>query len=155
MGSAPARAMIIFNRSNMIEQTSLEPHPFEPQAQLFKILTHPARLAILEILRDGEHCVCHMEAHLGFRQAFISQHLAVMREAGLILDRRDGWNIFYRVADPRIYAVLDSVRNMTGQVELAIHPSGVKCACPHCNPQAAKDEHRPIPGMDLIQKEQG
>ncbi len=63
------------------------------------MLTHPARLTIFEILRDGEHCVCHMETHLGFRQAHIAQQWSVLRETGLIQDRRDGWNIFYRVAD--------------------------------------------------------
>ena len=82
---------------NMINKSLPETQPFEAQAQLLKVLTHPARLAILNILRDGEHCVCHMEAYLGYRQAYISQQLAVLREAGLIQDRRDGWNIFYRV----------------------------------------------------------
>ncbi len=46
---------------------------FEPQARLFKALMHPGRLAILEILRNGEECVCRMEALLGLRQAYISQ----------------------------------------------------------------------------------
>ena len=49
-----------------------------------------------------------MEAYLGSRQAYISQQLAVLHEVGLILDRRDGWNI-YRVINPQIYAVLDAV----------------------------------------------
>ena len=100
----------------MLEKQS-EIQPYDLQVQIFKVLTHPARLAILEILRDGEHCVCHMEAYLGFRQAYISQQLSVLREAGLIQDRRDGWNIFYRVADERIYDVLNAVRRITGQGE--------------------------------------
>ncbi|HEY3345750.1 MAG TPA: metalloregulator ArsR/SmtB family transcription factor [Anaerolineaceae bacterium] len=134
----------------MIDPSQADPLPFEIQAQYFKVLTHPARLAILEILRDGEHCVCHLEAHLGFRQAFISQHLAVLREAGLILDRRDGWNIFYRIADPGIYAVLDSVRELTGQAELSVGRAGVKCPCPHCNPQAAKERKPSDPERAVI-----
>jgi DNA-binding transcriptional ArsR family regulator len=60
---------------------------FEESARLFKTLMHPARLEILETLRDGEHCVCHMEAALGYRQAYISQHLSVLREASLVHDR--------------------------------------------------------------------
>jgi len=64
---------------------------FGQSAGLFKTLMHPARLEILEILRDGEHCVCHIEAVLGYRQAYISQQLSVLREAGLVQDRRDGW----------------------------------------------------------------
>ncbi len=70
---------------------------YQTQAQFFKILTHPTRLAILDVLRDGEQCVCHLEAVLALRQAYISQHLMVLRESGLVADRRDGWNIYYRV----------------------------------------------------------
>ncbi|PKN98121.1 MAG: hypothetical protein CVU43_16575 [Chloroflexi bacterium HGW-Chloroflexi-5] len=69
------------------------------KAQVFKVLTHPARFAILEFLRDGEHCVCHMEAHLGFPQSYISQQLSILREAGVIHNHRDGWNNYYRVSD--------------------------------------------------------
>ncbi len=89
---------------NVIEHKPIEAFSYERQAQLFKLLTHPVRLAILDILRDGEHCVCHMEAYLGYRQAYISQQVAVLREAGLIHDRRDGWNIYYRVTDPRVFS---------------------------------------------------
>jgi len=107
--------------------------PFESQAQIFKALTHPARLAILEILRDGEHCVCHMEAHLGYRQAYISQQLAVLREAGLIQDRRDGWNIFYRVARPEVYQLIDVVAEMTGERPAPAKTiTGTDCPCPQC-----------------------
>ena len=81
---------------------------FEDLAGLFKVLMHPARLAILEILRGGEQCVCHMEAVLGLRQAYISQQLMVLRQAGLVTDRRDGWNIFYQVIRPEVYEVLDA-----------------------------------------------
>ncbi len=118
---------------NMVKNFSVETQPYEAQAQFLKVLTHPARLAILNILRDGEHCVCHMEAHLGFRQSYISQQLAVLREAGLIQDRRDGWNIFYRVADPRIYSVLDAVQGMLGETSAPGPKKEVHCPCPKCN----------------------
>lgn len=127
--------MITFKVMNMINDPSIEIQPYETQAQLLKVLTHPARLAILYILRDEEHCVCHMEAHLGYRQAYISQQLAVLREAGLIQDRRDGWNIYYRVMDPRIYAVLDAVQKITGQSLPELHSQTVSCNCPHCSTQ--------------------
>lgn len=119
----------------MINELSIELQPFEAQAQLLKVLTHPARLAILNILRDGEHCVCHMEAYLGFRQAYISQQLSVLRDAGLVQDRRDGWNIFYRVADVRIYEVLNAVCRITGQSEPEVKKPAVACTCPHCSSQ--------------------
>lgn len=117
----------------MINDPSGQHVSFEPQAQLLKVLAHPARLAILEILREGEHCVCHMEAHLGYRQAYISQQLMVLREAGMIQDRRDGWNIFYRVVNPQVFDVLNSVQKMTGTgKQAAMHPEAV-CTCPTCS----------------------
>ena len=118
----------------MTTQSVSETQAYDLQAQIFKVLTHPVRLAILDILRDGEHCVCHMEAHLGYRQAYISQQIAVLREAGLIQDRRDGWNIFYRVTDPRIYAILDAVQVVTGERTAYHQREDVACPCPHCNP---------------------
>ena len=116
----------------MIQEPKIDVQPYEVQAQRFKLLTHPVRLAILDILRDGEHCVCHLEAYLGYRQAYISQQVAVLREAGLIQDRRDGWNIFYRVTDPLIYSVLDTIQLMTGQPAASFQREGIVCPCPHC-----------------------
>jgi DNA-binding transcriptional ArsR family regulator len=117
-----------------VNNSSVETQPYEAQAQLLKVLTHPARLAILNLLRDGEHCVCHMEAHLGFRQAYISQQLMVLREAGLIQDRRDGWNVFYRVVEPRIFGVLSAVEQMIGiQQDPAPKQLAEDCSCPKCN----------------------
>jgi ArsR family transcriptional regulator len=108
-------------------------------ARLFKALMHPARLEILDTLRDGEECVCHMEAALGYRQAYISQQLMVLREAGLVEDRRDGWNIFYRVTDTQVYALVDTAQRMTGDTRAAIRRKPAKsapCPCPRCNPVA-------------------
>jgi DNA-binding transcriptional ArsR family regulator len=118
---------------NMMSEKQNETQPVDLQVQIFKVLTHPVRLAILEILQDGEHCVCHMEAYLGFRQSYISQQLSVLREAGLIQDRRDGWNIFYRVADERIYDVFNAVRRITGQGEPEVKKPKVPCTCPICS----------------------
>ena len=116
----------------MVKEQKINIDPLDAQTQVFKILTHPARIAILNILRDGEHCVCHMEAYLGFRQSYISQQLAVLREAGLIQDRRVGWNIFYQVINPNIYAVLDAVEKLTGKPIAPSDQRVVSCNCPHC-----------------------
>jgi ArsR family transcriptional regulator len=80
------------------------------EARLFKLLMHPVRLAILDLLRAGEACVCELEAGLHQRQAYVSQQLRVLREAGLIEDRREGWNVFYRLVDPGVLGVLDAAR---------------------------------------------
>ena len=118
----------------------------EQLAKMFRALMHPARLDILQILRDGEQCVCHMEAHLGYRQAYISQHLTVLREAGLVDDRRDGWNIFYRVSEPKVFQLIDQARTMMG---LTAKPTRhraqpVACPCPKCAANAAKKAHKQV-----------
>jgi DNA-binding transcriptional ArsR family regulator len=105
---------------------------YEQETKLYKALMHPARLAILDLLREDEACVCHMEATFGYRQAYISQQLMTLRDVGVVDDRRDGLNIFYRIIRPEIFDVLDSMRRVTG-----IHPSAAKpapntCTCPHC-----------------------
>ncbi len=110
---------------------------FDPPARLFKVLGNPARLALLAVLRDGEECVCHMEAQLGFRQAYISQHLMVLREAGFVRDRRDGANIFYCVAEPDLFKLIDTALALSGRKWPArATPKGrkVQCACPKCQP---------------------
>jgi small redox-active disulfide protein 2 len=100
---------------------------------IFRALTHPARLDILMALRDGEQCVCHLEAHLGYRQAYISQQLGVLREAGLIGDRRDGWNIYYHVIQPGVFDLIGRAAALTGTTPLEPRPSDpALCPCPKC-----------------------
>ncbi len=108
-------------------------------SRLFKALMHPARLQILDLLRDGEQCVCHLEAYLGYRQAYLSQQLAVLRAAGLIKDRREGWNVFYRVAEPGVYEIVDRARQIVGARPPArtSQHAAVACPCPKCNPEGA------------------
>ncbi len=103
---------------------------YKSQVQIMKLLSHPARLAILELLRNGEECVCHMEAFLGYKQAYLSQQLAVLREAEIIQDRRDGWNIFYKVIQPDIYNVVDAINEYVGEI-LPIEADEI-CECPKC-----------------------
>ena len=75
---------------------------FKAQAQLFRALSHPVRLRILDILARQEACVCHLTAILGQRQPYVSQQLATLREAGLVADRREGTLIYYRLADDHL-----------------------------------------------------
>ena len=108
----------------------------EDTAALFKLLSHPSRLAILQVLRDGEECVCHMEAALGLRQAYISQQLMVLRQAGLVTDQREGWNVYYRVVKPEVYALLDAalatVQPEGAPTLLTRHAKPAACPCPKC-----------------------
>jgi len=79
----------------------------ELKAKTLQALGHPARLLILEALRDGERCVCELTPVLGLRQPNISQHLAILRSANLVTARRDGTRAVYRVADPAVYEIID------------------------------------------------
>lgn len=77
-----------------------------------------------------------MSAVLGHRQAYLSQQLSVLRDAGLIQDRRDGLNIFYRVLDPGIYTVIDASRKTLFQEDdesINNRLSVPECPCPKCN----------------------
>ncbi len=103
-------------------------------AEILKAIAHPTRLAVLEILRDGEQCVCHMEAMLGIRQARLSQQLMILREAGLVAVRRDGLNIFYHVASPRLFGLVDAAYAASGKPpRRLVHKHGpTSCPCPKC-----------------------
>ena len=108
--------------------------PFKTSASLFKLLAHPARLAILSVLRDGEQCVCHMEAMLKLRQAYISQHLKVLKDAEVVSDRRDGWNMYYRVIQPEIFEIIEGMSTMIGSPgEIAHVHRSTDCPCPKCD----------------------
>ena len=113
---------------------SMDDTSTERQAQIFRALMHPTRLAILELLRDGEVCVCHLTAALSCRQAYISQQLAILRAAGLVDDRREGWNVYYWVAEQKVFALLDTVRAMIGDTvaRKAIPHKLPGCSCPTC-----------------------
>ena len=107
-------------------------------AKTLKVLGAPFRIKILFSIGHGEACVCHLEVILKKRQAYISQHLMVLRDAGILETRRDGKYIYYRVADKSVFDLIESTARMLniprGEIlklsEAAIHES---CECPKCN----------------------
>lgn len=107
---------------------------YETQSDFLKAISHPTRLAILDILREGEQCVCHMEAMLNSRQAYISQQLMVLKQAELVDSRRDGLNLYYRVVKPQVFDLLDTVRAVTGISSQPIKHkhANTDCPCPKC-----------------------
>ena len=101
-------------------------------SSLFQTLSVPPRLEILLAIGDSEACVCHLEAALGYRQAYISQHLMALREAGLLEARREGRFIYYRLAEQRILDVLKLAGEMSG-APVELHPIHLfSCKCPNC-----------------------
>jgi ArsR family transcriptional regulator len=121
--------------------TMIPSNSFNTQANYFKALAHPVRLQILAILHQGEACVCHMEAILQKRQAYISQQIGVLKEAGLLAERKEGLFVFYRLADPNLVTLLQQslafAQAQTGtenpNLSLPVMESG-QCSCPNCNP---------------------
>jgi ArsR family transcriptional regulator len=110
-------------------------------SDVMKAFAHPVRLQILHMLRADEACVCHLEAVTGQRQAYISQQLMRLRSAGLVVDRRDGLNVYYALADDSVADLLDNAARMVEAIRgeiipLEVIPSGeaADCCCPKCEP---------------------
>jgi len=82
------------------------------QADIFKTLAHPMRLHILELLREGERCVCEIVPALGTEQPNVSRHLALLTKEGILSRRKEGLKVFYRVNDSRLYQLLDISKEM-------------------------------------------
>ncbi len=111
----------------------------EIQAEVLRAIAHPSRLRILRELVREEECVCHLSALLDKPQPHVSQHLASLKEAGLVLDRREAQRIYYRPASPEIEQLVRTVARLTGLAEPAVesrHPVA-GCPCPKCQVQTS------------------
>jgi DNA-binding transcriptional ArsR family regulator len=76
------------------------------KAQLFRVLGHPVRIRILELLSDGERTVGDLQAELRLDSSGTSQHLAALRQHGVLESRRAGTSVYYRIRDPRVSQLL-------------------------------------------------
>ena len=81
------------------------------EAAMLKALGHPTRLWIVRQLADGEHCVCEFVEAVGADFSTISQHLAVLKRAGVIADDKRGKQVFYRLSCPCILDMLNCLSN--------------------------------------------
>ncbi len=114
-------------------------NPLQPIASLLETISPLARLQILLAIGTGEACVCHLETALGLRQAYISQHLMALRKADILLDRREGRYIFYRLKDTALLDLITASATLSGisakavsvLINNCVNPS---CECPHCAP---------------------
>ena len=77
------------------------------KADFFRLLSHPARVRIVQLLRDDERTVGDLQAALGLDSSGTSQHLGAMRRQGLLVSRRAGTSVYYRVADDRVFELLE------------------------------------------------
>ena len=85
---------------------------FELQAAICKTMADPNRLRILHELRQGELSVSEIVSRLDLPQGNVSHHLGLLRDRGIVLTRREGTTIYYRLADERIAAACDMVREV-------------------------------------------
>ena len=85
---------------------------YERQARICQVLSDPKRLRLLGLLRDHERSVGELAETLGVAYPNVSQHLNVMRDAGLVATRRAGTSVYYRLAYPRIAEACDIVRDV-------------------------------------------
>ncbi len=82
------------------------------EADVFKALADPTRLKILECIRKGEKCICEIIPYTGKSQPNVSQHLKVLKNAGIVDERKDGTRILIKVSKNEIYTIVDKVKDI-------------------------------------------
>ena len=107
---------------------------YENISASLKLLAHPERLRILDVLRREAECVCHLEALLNKPQPYVSQQLRLLRELNVIQDEKEGNNVYYRLVDPEIAVWLEHILGpVTGEhAGIARHKQLIACPCPKC-----------------------
>ena len=87
----------------------MEEKVLELKAEILKALAQPTRLKILELLRNGEKCICEIVPAINGEQSNISRHISLMQKSHLVTTRKDGVKVMVKVKDPKIFEILDSV----------------------------------------------
>ena len=85
---------------------------YQIKAEFFKTLAHPARIRVLEVLRDGERTVSELAPIVGIEASHLSQQLGVLRRANLVQTRKEGNTVLYSVGNPMIFELLDVARRI-------------------------------------------
>ena len=96
-----------------LRQVQLDPQVLAEAAEMVRVLGHPVRLRIVELLEPGEQTVTQLQEGLAAPQALVSQQLARMRAAGIVTGHRSGSNVWYAIADQRVVRMLDCLRHCT------------------------------------------
>lgn len=125
-------------------------------ASFFRAISQPTRLQILLAIGTGEACVCHLEAATGQRQAYISQQLMGLREAGIVESHRDGRNIYYRVANPQLLELIQFAGKISNREAAALPISapqnlGSDCPCPRCDSEGLHQKQEEINRISISQ----
>ena len=87
----------------------MEEKVLELKAEILKALAQPTRLKILELLRNGERCICEIVPAINGEQSNISRHISLMQKSHLVTTRKDGVKVMVKVSDPRVFEILDRI----------------------------------------------
>ena len=87
----------------------MEEKVLELKAEILKALAQPTRLKILELLRNGERCICEIVPAINGEQSNISRHISLMQKSHLVTTRKDGVKVMVNVRDPKVFEILDKV----------------------------------------------
>jgi ArsR family transcriptional regulator len=79
------------------------------KAKIFKALSDPVRLDILDLLRDREKCVCEIIPHVKLIQPLVSRHLKILKDCGIVRYRKDGNRRLYSITDQQIFKIIDDL----------------------------------------------
>jgi DNA-binding transcriptional ArsR family regulator len=90
-------------------EEAMEERVLEMKAEILKTLAQPTRLKILELLRNGEKCICEIVPAINGEQSNISRHISLMQKTRIITTRKDGVRVMVKVLDPEIFNILDRV----------------------------------------------
>jgi DNA-binding transcriptional ArsR family regulator len=96
----------------MEKKNMTNPKILEGQAGILKALGQPTRLQILELLKDGERCVCEIFPAIHQEQANVSKHLSILKQVGVLESRKEGLRILYRIKTPEIVDLLAGVSKL-------------------------------------------
>ena len=77
------------------------------EVEIFKALADPTRLKIIECIKDGERCICEVIPYTGKSQPNVSIHLKVLKQAGLVNERKDGTKIMLSIPDKNVFKLVD------------------------------------------------
>jgi DNA-binding transcriptional ArsR family regulator len=89
---------------------SIDPAILQKAADVFRVVGHPERLKILEVLEEGELSVGEIQDLIDLPQAIVSQHLARMRGWNIVEPRREGIHVYYRITEPKVHDILNCIR---------------------------------------------
>ena len=90
----------------------MEDQIYQYHAEMCQVFSHPKRLEVINVLRDGEMTVTELSQKVGLTVGNLSQHLSLMKDRHILLSRKEGNQVYYRIANPKLLQCFDMMREM-------------------------------------------